>query len=189
MKSADTDILIIPGYEGAGPVHWQTRMAGKLSTARIVDQPDWLHASLHVAVAQIVKAVSEATRPVVFVAHSLGNILVAQSVTALRDADLLARVKGAYLVAAPNSDSLRTLSSVDPAFADIPRDPLPFPSVLVASSNDPFASLEDAADISAAWGAKLIEAGEQGHINTASGHGPWPEGMMSFAGFLSRLPG
>ncbi len=189
MKSSETDILIIPGYEGAGPVHWQTRMAGKLSTARIVDQPDWLHSSLGVAVDQIVRAVGQAQRPVVFVAHSLGNILVAQTVPALAGAGLIDRVKGAYLVAVPTARALSVLAAVDPAFADIPRDPLPFPSVLVASSNDPYASLEDAADISAAWGSKLIEAGEQGHINTASGHGPWPEGMMSFAGFLSRLPG
>jgi uncharacterized protein len=189
MKSSETDILIIPGYEGIGVVHWQSRMAGKLSTARVVDQPDWLHTSLDNAVTEVVKAVHAATRPVVFVAHSLGNLLVAQAVPALKAAGLIDRVKGAYLVAVPASRALSELGSVDRAFANIPRDPLPFPSVLVASSNDPFASLEEAADISAAWGSKLIEAGEQGHINTASGHGPWPEGMMSFAGFLSRLPG
>ena len=189
MKSSETDILIIPGYEGSGPVHWQSRMLGKLSTARIVDQPDWLHSSQVVALAQIVKAVSEATRPIVFVAHSLGNLLVAQAVPALTATGLIDRIKGAYLVAVPAARELSQLASVDPAFANIPRDPLPFPSVLVASSNDPFATLEEAADISAAWGSKLLEAGEQGHINTASGHGPWPEGMMSFAGFLSRLKG
>jgi uncharacterized protein len=189
MKSSDTDILIIPGYEGAGPVHWQTRMVGKLSTARIVDQPDWLHSNLPIALTQIVNAVEGATRPVVFVAHSLGNLLVAQSVPALVEAGLIDRIKGAYLVAVPTARALSELAAVDPAFAEIPRDPLPFPSALVASSNDPFATLEESADISVAWGSKLIEAGEQGHINTASGHGPWPEGMMSFAGFLSRLPG
>jgi uncharacterized protein len=189
MKSSETDILIVPGYEGSGPTHWQQRMAAKLSTARIVDQPDWLHTSLTIAISRIVNAVDDAKRPVVFVAHSLGNILVAQAVPALRDAGLVGRVKGAYLVAAPAARALAELAAVDPLFADIPRDPLPFPSTLVASSNDPFSTLEEAADISAAWGSKMIEAGEQGHINTASGHGPWPEGMMSFAGFLSRLKG
>jgi uncharacterized protein len=187
MKSSETDILVIPGYEGLGPVHWQSRMVGKLSTARIVDQPDWLHSSQAIALAQIVQAVADATRPIVFVAHSLGNLLVAQAVPHLTSAGLIGRVKGAYLVAVPAARALSELASVDSAFANVPRDPLPFPSVLVASSNDPFASMEEAADISAAWGSKLIEAGEQGHIDTASGHGPWPEGMMSFAGFLSRL--
>ena len=189
MKSSETDILIIPGYEGSGPVHWQSRMVGKLSTARIVDQPDWLHSSQAVALAQIVKAVEQATRPVVFVAHSLGNILVAQAVPQLTKAGLIDSVKGAYMVSVPAARALSELADVDPAFGDIPRETLPFRSVLVASSNDPFATMEEAADISAAWGSQLIEAGEQGHINTASGHGPWPEGMMSFAGFLSRLPG
>jgi uncharacterized protein len=187
MKTSETDILVIPGYEGSGPDHWQNRMVTKLSKARIVDQPDWLHSSMSLAIAEIVKAVATAEWPIVFVAHSLGNILVAQAVPALREANLIDRVKGAYLVSAPSARALSELVAVDPAFAVIPRDPLPFPSVLVASSNDPFASLEEAADLSAAWGSKLLEAGEQGHINAASGHGPWPEGMMSFAGFLSRL--
>jgi hypothetical protein len=57
----------------------------------------------------------------------------------------------------------------------------------VASSNDPHATLEHSADLAAAWGSKFVEAGAAGHINADSGHGPWPEGMMSFAGFLSRL--
>ncbi|MFB2608362.1 alpha/beta hydrolase, partial [Rhizobium phaseoli] len=37
------------------------------------------------------------------------------------------------------------------------------------------------------WGSFLVDAGEAGHINADSGHGPWPEGTMVFAQFLSRL--
>jgi uncharacterized protein len=77
--------------------------------------------------------------------------------------------------------------SRDPVFVPLPRDPFPFPSVLIASSNDPNATLEESADLALAWGAQLVEAGEAGHIDEASGHGPWPEGMMRFAGFLSKL--
>ncbi len=187
LKSSETDILVIPGYEGSGPAHWQSRMVGKLSTARFVEQPDWLHPSRELAVKQIVDAVETATRPVVFVPHSLGNLLVAHAMPVLAKRGIADRVKGAFFVAVPSATSLSNFRTLDPSFEDIPREPMHFPSVLVASSNDPFATLEEAADISSAWGAKLIEAGEQGHINTASGHGPWPEGMMSFAGYLSKL--
>ena len=38
-----------------------------------------------------------------------------------------------------------------------------------------------------AWGATLVPAGDAGHIDAASGHGPWPEGLMRFGLFLSRL--
>jgi uncharacterized protein len=187
MKSSETDILVIAGYEGAGPAHWQTRMVSKLSTARLVQQPDWTYSSLSMAVAEVVQAVRDATRPVVFVAHSAGSSLVAHAAPSLAQLNVLERVKGAYLVAPPSSRALLELQAMDPAFGLVPRDPLPFPSVLVASSNDPFATLEESADLALAWGSQFTEAGDAGHINTASGHGPWPEGMMRFAGFLSKL--
>jgi predicted alpha/beta hydrolase family esterase len=72
-------------------------------------------------------------------------------------------------------------------FGPYPRDPLPFPSLTVASRNDPFGSFEHADDIASAWGSLLVDAGYAGHINAESGHGPWPEGTMVFAQFLSRL--
>ncbi|MGG2475503.1 alpha/beta hydrolase, partial [Rhizobium sp. BR5] len=72
-------------------------------------------------------------------------------------------------------------------FGPYPRDPLPFPTITIASRNDPFGTYEHADDIAAAWGSQLIDAGMSGHINAESGHGPWPEGGMVFAQFLSRL--
>jgi uncharacterized protein len=112
---------------------------------------------------------------------------VSHAVAALTAANVIERVKGAFLVTPPSEKSLAGLHGIDARFQHVPRDPLPFPSVVVASSNDPHATLEDSADIALAWGSKLVEAGAAGHINAESGHGPWPEGMMSFAGFLSRL--
>jgi hypothetical protein len=76
---------------------------------------------------------------------------------------------------------------VDPAFAPLPRDPLPFPSLLVASRSDPYCTFERAEDFAYAWGSALLDAGDAGHVNIASGYGPWPEGLMRFAGFLRRL--
>ena len=188
MKSSETEILVIAGYEGSGPEHWQSRLVAKLLSARLVEQPDWLYGKLHVAVDVLVKAVAEASKPVVLVAHSAGCGLIAHAIPDLRKQGVLQRVKGGFLVAPPSEDALGSVPGIDPKFKHVPRDPLPFPSVLVASSNDPYATLEQSADLALAWGSKLIEAGAAGHINTASGHGPWPEGMMSFAGFISRLP-
>jgi uncharacterized protein len=187
MKSSETDILIVPGYEGAGPTHWQQRMAGKLSTARVIVQTDWAYTSLTDAVGELVADVQSATRPIVFVAHSTGSTLVAHAIASLVQLGLADRIKGGFLVVPPSELALAEMDKLDPAFAQVPREPLSFPSVLVASSNDAHASLEQSADLALAWGAKLVEAGAQGHIDVASGHGPWPEGMMSFAGYLSRL--
>ena len=75
------------------------------------------------------------------------------------------------------------------SFGPYPRDPLPFPAITIASGNDPFCAFEVAEDIAAAWGALFIDAGEAGHLDEGAGYGPWPEGSMVFAQFLSRLEG
>jgi uncharacterized protein len=188
MKSSETSILVIAGHMGAGADHWQTRLISKLSSAQLVEQADWLHGSLPVAINALVEAVAAAEKPVVFVAHSVGASLVAHSVAALTMRDVIQKVRGAYLVVPPSETALLTLSGIDPLFANVPRNPLPFPSLLVATSNDPHSRMEDSASLALAWGSLLVEAGEAGHIDHTSGHGPWPEGMMRFAGFLSKLP-
>jgi uncharacterized protein len=189
MKSTETEILVIAGYEGSGDVHWQRRLISKLSSAKLVEQDDWLYGSLPTAVAAIVNAVALAQKPVVFVAHSAGCALVAHATKALIAQGTIAKVKGAFLVSVPDPTILKTLAGIDPNFANVPRDLLPFPSVLISSSNDPFCSVKVSKEFAAAWGSEWADAGEAGHINTASGHGPWPEGMMKFAGFLSKLSG
>ena len=97
------------------------------------------------------------------------------------------RISGAFLVAPPDveNDAIRPRHLM--TFGPYPRDPLPFPSVVVASRDDAFSSLESAEDIAGAWGSLFIDAGEAGHINADSGHGPWPEGLLTFGKFMSRL--
>ncbi len=187
MKSSETDILVVAGHEGPGSDHWQSRLVSKLQLACLVEQEDRLYGSLEKAVATLVDAVAATTKPVVFVAHSAGCVLIAHAVPKLREAGLIDRVKGGYLVVPPASEALAKLEGIDPAFKNIPRDPLPFPSIVVASSNDPHSTLEQSSELALAWGSQLVEAGAAGHINAESGHGPWPEGMMRFAGFLSKL--
>lgn len=188
MKSSETSILVIAGYEGSGEVHWQQRLISKLSAATLVEQDDWLFGSLSNAVDRIVQSVAAAQKPVVFVAHSAGCCLVSHAVAALTAAGEIAKVRGAFMVSAPDPEIVKTLPMIDPLLPLVPREFLPFPSVLVSSSNDPFCSQDVSKSLAADWGSVWVDAGEAGHINTDSGHGPWPEGMMRFAGFLSKLP-
>lgn len=96
-------------------------------------------------------------------------------------------MRAAFLVAPPSQRVLATLPQVDPRFAHVPTDPLPFPSVLVASRDDPYATYEESEAMALDWGSAISDAGNAGHINDESGHGPWPEGLMRFAGFLKTL--
>ena len=182
MRTSDVDILIVPGLAGGTPDHWYSRWEGKLPTARRVAQEDWHHPDLALWTGQLVAAVEAATRPTIIVAHSLGVMTVAHAAHRIAQ-----RVAGAFLVAAPSVDVLRSIAEVDPSFAELPDGPLPFPAVLVASRDDPYASYADSEAMAKAWGVELVDAGASGHLNDESGHGPWPEGLMRFAGFLKAL--
>ncbi|PST21760.1 serine hydrolase family protein [Mesorhizobium plurifarium] len=182
MKVSETHILIVPGYTNSGPNHWQTRWERKLSTARRVEQAEWSKPVREDWVARMIEEVNAAEKPVVIIAHSLG---VATAIHALPHCTR--QIAGAFLVAPPDVANPKIRPKHLMTFGPYPRDPLPFPSIMVASRNDSFGSYEHAGDIANAWGSLLVDAGDAGHINTESGHGPWPEGSMVFAQFLSRL--
>jgi predicted alpha/beta hydrolase family esterase len=181
MRTADLDLLFVAGLNGSGPDHWQTRWRNRLPTARLVEQADWDRPDLSLWVRAIVEACEAAQRPIVLIAHSLGVTTVSHAAPRLP----VARVKGALLVAPPSDDAL--IREGVGAFAPTPSATLPFPSLLVASQNDPFGEYQFAEDKAAQWGSRLVTAGEAGHINADSGHGPWPEGLMQFAGFIKNL--
>jgi uncharacterized protein len=186
MRISDADILFIPGLGNSGPEHWQTRWEQKLSTGRRVEQKDWERPRLIDWTSRIAEEVARsggADRPVVLIAHSLGNLALLHAAPRLA----LGKIAGAYLITPPSDASIEALPEVDPAFVPVPMERLPFPSVLVASSSDPYGSLADAQAKAQAWGSVFVDAGEAGHINTASGHGPWPEGLMRLATFLKTL--
>lgn len=183
MKTSDTDILIIPGWAGSGPEHWQSRWATKLSTARVVEQDDWYKPSRHIWAERIVAAVRAATRPVVLVAHSAGCSAVAYAAEHLKSGE----VAGAFLVAPPSAHAKRAVPGMGADFIEDRREILPFRSVLIASTTDPYCTLEEARELAEAWGSEFVDAGESGHINSESGHGPWPDGLLRFGGFLRSL--
>jgi predicted alpha/beta hydrolase family esterase len=182
MKVKDADILIIPGYTNSGPDHWQSRWEKKLSTARRVEQAEWTKPVREDWVANVVRAIDESDKNVVLVAHSLG---VPTAILAAREAKR--PIAGAVFVAPPDvaNPSIRPKHLM--TFGPYPREKLPYPSLTIASRNDPFCAYEVAEEIATAWGSLFLDAGESGHINAESGHGPWPEGTMTFAGFLSKL--
>jgi predicted alpha/beta hydrolase family esterase len=133
MKTADCDILIVPGLGGADEDHWQARWAGRLATARVVTQDDWHAPTPEAWCGRIAEAVAAATRPVILIAHSLGVVASVAAVPRFP----AARVRGALWVAVPDVEEAPGLPDAVRAFAPVPRDPLPFPSLLVASRTDP----------------------------------------------------
>lgn len=183
MRISEADILILPGLGDSGPGHWQRRWGERLANAHFVEQDDWDEPKLEDWVNAIHREIMMATRPVVVIAHSLAVVALAHTAQRLVDS----KVRGVFLVSAPDIELNRAVPSETAPFAPVPRDPLPFPSMLVASASDPYCSLERAAEFAACWGSDFHVAGDAGHINLQSGHGPWPEGLLMFTRLMQRL--
>ncbi len=184
MKAADADIFILPGLGGGSPDHWYRRWEPRLSSSRVLQQEDWDNPLREDWVSVLTGAISEAEKPVVLIAHSLGTLAVTHALCGRYDQT---KVRGAFLVGVPDPELVAEKYPEAGTFAPAKRDPLPFPSLVVASRTDEFCDYDVAADLANAWGSLLIDAGDSGHLNADSGHGPWPEGTFVFARFLSRL--
>ena len=173
-------VLILPGWQGSGPDHWQSRWERRHGHQR-VDQHDWMRPLRGDWTARLEDVVSAQPGPVLLAAHSLGCILTAWWAAHTRHAG---RVAGALLVAPPDLERDDTRPQL-PGWAPPARQRLPFPAVLVASSDDPFGSLASATRLASDWGADLLNLGPKGHINADSGLGDWDEGhdlLLSLAG-------
>ncbi len=181
MRTADLDLLFVAGLGGSGPDHWQTRWRSRLPNARLVEQADWERPRLDDWVGALIEACANARRPIVILAHSLGVTTLAHAAAQLPQG----AVNAAFLVAPPADEALIAVGLG--AFAPTPAAPLPFPSLLVASREDPYGPYSFAETKAAQGGARLVAAGEAGHVNADSGHGPWPEGLMQFAGLIRAL--
>ncbi|WCT22645.1 RBBP9/YdeN family alpha/beta hydrolase [Acidovorax temperans] len=162
-----TSIIIVPGWRDSGPGHWQTLWAERLPQARRVVQDDWHTPTRSAWVARLEETVLEQPGPVVIVAHSLGCIT-----TAHMSPEAAARVRGALLVAPADPERRAVLSD----FAPVPYAALPYRSILVASSNDPYCPIRLAGAYARAWGSEFVRLQNAGHINVDSGHGEWPLG-------------
>ncbi len=179
-------VLVLPGWEGSGPLHWQSRWEALYGDVR-VEQSDWMHPLRGDWMMRLDEAIGELEcaeeSPVIaLVAHSLGCQLVAAWAAHSRKT---AHVRAALLVAPPDVERDQFRAALH-SFAPIVRRPLPFPALAVISSDDPFCSPERAQAMAADWGCRTLDAGARGHLNSASGLGDWPEGRQLLAGLLRQ---
>ena len=168
MKSSN--VLLLPGWQNSGPDHWQSRWE-RLHGYTRVEQHDWMRPLRGDWIARLEEVLLSGDQAAVLVAHSLGCHAVAAWAAHSRNTHL---VKAALLVAPPDVDR-EEIGGLLPGWAPMRLATLPFPSVLYASSNDPFCRLERARFLATAWGSTLIETGPRGHLNADSGLGDWPE--------------
>ncbi|UOQ55055.1 RBBP9/YdeN family alpha/beta hydrolase [Hymenobacter cellulosivorans] len=165
-----TLILTVPGLGSSGPEHWQSLWEHLYGYQR-VEQREWDAPRRPDWVATLAQAVQAAPGPVVLVGHSLACSTIAY--WAWQHA--ASKVHGALLVAPADTEQADfPAEAVD--FAPMPLRELPFPSIVVASTNDEYVTLARATEFARAWGSRLVNAGALGHLNSTSGLGQWPAG-------------
>jgi uncharacterized protein len=165
-------VLLLPGWQNSGPLHWQSRWEDLHGFER-VEQADWDWPKRGDWMARLDEVLLASDAPAVLAAHSLGTQLVAAWAA---HSQHTARVHGALLVAPPDlerDDMPPQLHSWRP----MRRQRMPFPTTLVFSSDDPFCTAERAMTLAADWGATTVAAGPRGHMNSDSRLGDWPQGL------------
>ena len=178
--------LILPGLFDSGPDHWQSHWERMDATCRRVQQADWATPRCADWVASLHAAVAALDGQAVLVAHSSSCALVAHWAAAAPDVHV-SRIRGALLVA-PTDPEGPNYPAGPTGFAPMPLRPLPFPSTVVASTNDGYVTMPRARAYAEAWGSAFVEAGAVGHVNGASGLGAWPAGYALLQR-LRRSPG
>lgn len=178
-----TEVFILPGIGNSGPDHWQSHWERGDPRMRRIEQAEWDAPGRRDWERRLDDVMHAQREPVILAAHSSACALVAHWA---RQADpkALDLVQGALLVAP--SDPLGPNYPTGPRdFAPVPHERLPFPSIVVASTDDRYVGLDRAREYATAWGGELIVLENAGHINVASGFGQWPEGLE----LIERLRG
>ena len=168
--------VIVPGYGGSGPEHWQTHWERELPATRFrpasweePDARDWADA--------LNRAVS-GEGPVVLVAHSLGCLAAVSWLAEYGPGE----VAGALLVAVPDPSGPAFPASATAGGFGVVRRRLPVPVTVVVSENDPYATAGWTRDLATVWGAEVVGIGDAGHANEASDLGAWPAGRKILRG-------
>ena len=180
--SAMPAVLIVPGLRDHVDAHWQTLLAADLQARgrQVRTVPPMGRADLDCVakVEAIEREMQAIDGPVVIVAHSGGCIMLAHWARRTQRAVHAALLATPPDFEAPMPAGYPTLDELEAhGWLPVPRAPLPFPSITAASRNDPLARYERVQALAGDWGSRLVDLGEVGHLNPASGHGPWPQGM------------
>ena len=156
-------VLVAPGLHNSGPDHWQSRWQRLYPRFERVEQKRWDQPVLSRWSAQLDAVLAEDTRPTLIVAHSFGCLTTAHSLTH----DLSPSTVAGVLLVGPADPDKFGVSEL------LPHGELSVPSILVASTNDPWMTSAKARTWARRWGSEFVNAGALGHINAESGLGDW----------------
>ncbi|RZI44696.1 serine hydrolase family protein [Herbaspirillum sp. HC18] len=185
MSVSNHTLIIVPGHGNSGPGHWQTLLEQSHPRAVRVMQKNWNLPVRWSWARSLDRTLSALDAPAILVGHSAGAMTIVHWAARSRRP-----VLGALLVAPPDMEA--RLPGMPPpwvtrlaGWAPIPMKRLPWPSIVVGSSNDAMCSLERAQEFARAWGSRFVDLGPAGHVNTDAGFGAWPGVHSLIASLIS----
>ena len=175
--TASPTVLVVPGLRDHVPDHWQTHLAAQLPKAFTVPPLEQDRLSCAARVDALDRALGAIAGPIVVVAHSAGTMMFVHWAQTRRPRGHVvgailatpADVERPFPAGYPTTDTLR-----EHGWLPIPRRPLPYRTLLAASRDDPLCAFDRAKAFATDWGSDFVDLGEVGHLNPASGYGPWP---------------
>ena len=169
------EYLILPGIYNSDAGHWQTRWEALFPNASRVQQRDWDHPVCTEWVATLEQSIQQQTQPVILIAHSMGCLTVAHWA-----AQTKLSIQGALLVSVPDPQGSNFPNDAQ-GYDQTPMQPLPFKSIVVCSTDDPYGSEATMKNCADAWGSEFVVIGNYGHINASSGLDDWQQGQALLA--------
>ena len=178
--------LLIPGLNGSSETHWQSVWEREQTGCVRANLGAWRDPTPQLWVERLEREIARQTLPVVLVAHSLGCIATVMWEQQSSDA-LRRKVKGALLVAPCDPEHCDAVIALR-RFTPLPSAPLGFRSIVVASSDDPYATLDRSRAFADNWGSTFVSIGAAGHINARSNLGAWRYGQALVDALVQEAP-
>ncbi|MEO5890851.1 MAG: alpha/beta hydrolase [Ferruginibacter sp.] len=164
-----TNYFILPGLGNSGELHWQTWLERSSANFQRIEQADWDSPACSDWITAIDEQLkNEDLSTVVLIGHSLACATIAHWAAKYKR-----QIKGAMLVA-PSDMEAPGYNFPATGFAPMPADPISFKTIVIASTDDPWVSIERARHFAGCWNSDFINIGKAGHINTTAGFGEWP---------------
>lgn len=179
----EPQLLILPGLGNSGEKHWQTFWHKKFENSIRLAQDNWDEPIREEWLERLNEEVSKLEKPTILVAHSLAVSLVLHWAASNSNKNIV----GALLVAPADVDSPQHTPDIIRNFSPMPIYKLPFPSILVASENDPYASFERKQYFATQWGSEFVNVGQKGHINSDSDLKYWEEGQLILQQLIKKI--
>lgn len=171
-----THTVIVPGVGGSEYAHWQSWLQRQLMSCSRVEQHQWNTPILNQWIQPFVSMVSKIQDDLQIVAHSFGCLTTLAALD--QYPELKEKVKHLVLVAPANPSRFAehgfAIQGEENYWNYFQQLKIDVPNRLLISENDPWLDFADAQRLATAWGTQAVNLGAVGHINVASGFGPFP---------------